>query len=125
MNKMISVFFLLCMTLLLCACGNSAPAATPTPAPAASEAPAAVLPDAVLSEVEEEAEPEENELLAAAKEFIDKPLSELIAAIGEPISSDYAPSCLDGGGEDGELLYDGFTVYTHKVGDTETVIDVE
>ena len=124
MKKMISIFLLMSMMMLLCACGNSAPAATPTPAPAASEAPAAVLPDAVLSEVEEEAEPEENELLAAAKEFIDKPLSELIAAIGEPISSDYAPSCL-GSGEDGELQYDGFTVYTYKEGDTETVTDVE
>ena len=124
MNKMISVFLLLCITLLLCACGSSAPTAAPTPTPAATEAPAAVLPDAVLTEAEDETVPEENELLAAAKAFIDKPESELIAAVGEPLSSDYAPSCL-GSGEDGELRYDGFTVYTYKEGDTETVTDVE
>ena len=124
MNKMISVFLLLCITLLLCACGSSAPTAAPTSTPAATETPAAVLPDAVLTEAEDETVPEENELLAAAKEFVDKPVSELIAAVGEPLSSDYAPSCL-GSGEDGELRYDGFTVYTYKEGDTETVTDVE
>ena len=58
--------------------------------------------------------------------YIDKPVSELIAAIGEPQSSDYAPSCLNPGqGEDGMLYYDGFVVYTYKEGDTETVQDVE
>lgn len=55
--------------------------------------------------------------------FIDKSVEELIAAIGEPISSDYAPSCL-GAGEDGELVYDGFSVYTYREGDVETVRDV-
>ena len=61
-----------------------------------------------------------------AKSCIDKPLSELIALIGEPESSDYAPSCLNPGqGEDGMLYYDGFVVYTYKEGDTETVQDVE
>ena len=112
------------LALSLSACGSSAPAATPAPAPAETEAPAAVLPDAVLTEAEDEPAAEENELLATAKEFIDKPVADLIAAIGEPISAEYAPSCL-GSGEDGELTYDGFTVYTYKEGDTETVNDVE
>ena len=123
MKKVIFVLLLMSMIAVLCACGNSAPAVTPTPTPAAEE-PAAVLPDAVLTEAEDETEQEENELLATAKEFIEKPVSELIAAIGEPLASDYAPSCL-GSGEDGELQYDGFTVYTYKEGDTETVTDVE
>ena len=47
----------------------------------------------------------------------------LIAAIGSPISSSYAPSCL-GPGEDGELIYNGFTVYTYRENGVETVEDV-
>lgn len=48
----------------------------------------------------------------------------LIDAIGEPNDSMYASSCL-GEGEDGELYYDGFTVYTYRdVDGTETVYDV-
>ena len=46
------------------------------------------------------------------------------AAIGEPVSSDYAPSCL-GEGEDGNLYYDGFTVYTYRDDTGETVSYVE
>jgi len=60
---------------------------------------------------------------AAAQGLIGRPVSELYAAIGQPISSDYAPSCLVEG-EDGELLYDGFTVYTTRTADSETVYDV-
>ncbi len=52
-----------------------------------------------------------------------RPVSELYAAIGRPISSDYAPSCLIDG-EDGELVYDGFIVYTEKGADYETVYAV-
>lgn len=52
-------------------------------------------------------------------------MEDLIAAIGEPESSDYAPSCL-GEGEDGNLYYDGFTVYTYRDTDgQETVNYVE
>lgn len=59
-----------------------------------------------------------------AESYVDKSLSGLIAEIGEPGSSDYAPSCL-GDGEDGELFYDGFTVYTYREGEKETVTYVE
>ena len=59
-----------------------------------------------------------------AVSYVDKPLSELQAEIGEPVSSSYVSSCLIPGGEDGELHYDGFTVYTVKSGDSETVQDV-
>ena len=44
--------------------------------------------------------------------------------IGEPDSADYAPSCL-GPGEDGELTYDGFIVYTYREEGSETVEDVD
>lgn len=61
---------------------------------------------------------------AAAQEMIGEDVSALTAAIGEPDSSSYASSCL-GPGEDGELYYDGFTVYTYRDPDgTENVYDV-
>ena len=61
---------------------------------------------------------------AAAQEMIGEDVSALTAAIGEPDSSSYASSCL-GPGEDGELYYDGFTVYTYRDPEgTENVYDV-
>ena len=48
----------------------------------------------------------------------------MIAAIGAPASKSYASSCM-GDGEDGELHYSGFTVYTYKEGSSEKVTDVE
>lgn len=98
------------------AAGSAEPAAEPSAAPEASEAPA--------EESEAPAE-EEPSPLEAAKAFEGAPLEDLIAAIGEPLSSDYAPSCL-GEGEDGNLYYDGFTVYTYRdVDGSETVNYVE
>ena len=98
------------------AAGSVEPAAEPGAAPGESEAPA--------EESEAPAE-EEPSPLEAAKEFEGAPLEDLIAAIGEPESSDYAPSCL-GEGEDGNLYYDGFTVYTYRdVDGSETVNYVE
>ncbi len=64
------------------------------------------------------------EQLALAKDYIDSPVEDLIAAIGEPEDRDYAPSCM-GSGDDGNLYYDGFIVYTYREGDSEVVIDVE
>ena len=62
--------------------------------------------------------------LTTAQEMIGEDVSSLIAAIGEPENSSYASSCL-GPGEDGELYYDGFTVYTYRDPDgTENVYDV-
>ena len=59
-----------------------------------------------------------------AQEMIGEDISALTAAIGEPETSSYASSCL-GPGEDGELYYDGFTVYTYRDPDgTENVYDV-
>lgn len=122
---------LLALTLLfgLAACGEEPaevteepaaesvePAAEPSAAPEESEAPA--------EESEAPAE-EEPSPLEAAKAFEGAPLEDLIAAVGEPFSSDYAPSCL-GEGEDGNLYYDGFTVYTYRdVDGSETVNYVE
>ena len=62
--------------------------------------------------------------LTTAPEMIGEDVSSLTAAIGEPENSSYASSCL-GPGEDGELYYDGFTVYTYRDPDgTENIYDV-
>ncbi len=66
----------------------------------------------------------DQELLAKAQSCIDKTVEELIALIGEPMTWDYAPSCL-GDGKDGILQYDGFYVETYREGDTEIVRWVE
>ncbi|MBQ3638843.1 MAG: hypothetical protein II953_10815 [Clostridia bacterium] len=76
-------------------------------------------------EAEEEQKPlSTEEAVAAAMTCIDKPVSALYDLIGEPGESDYAPSCF-GDGEDGNLYYDGFTVYTYRENGEETVRDVE
>lgn len=129
MKKLTCLLLALTLLLGLAACGeepaevteepaaeSAEPAAEPSAAPEASEAPA--------EESEAPAE-EEPSPLEAAKEFEGAPLEDLIAAVGEPLSSDYAPSCL-GEGEDGNLYYDGFTVYTYRdVDGSETVNYVE
>ena len=64
-----------------------------------------------------------DERKAIAESLIDHPVSELYEAIGEPISSDYAPGCVgDVASEDGELIYDGFTVYTVRTADREEYV---
>ena len=57
---------------------------------------------------------------ATAQQYIGKSVSQLIAAIGYPSSTSYAPSCL-GEGEDGVWRYPGFTVYTYKERNREIV----
>ena len=125
MKKALTVLLAALLALSLAACGDAgtAPTAAPTEEPAATE-PAATEPAAEPEETEPAAEPEDS-LLETAKTFEGADVNELIAAIGEPESSDYAPSCL-GEGEDGNLYYDGFTVYTYRDTDgTETVNYVE
>ena len=148
-RKMLLTALCLLCALLLIGCSNAAPASTPAPSPTesaepaaapspvaatpapseepvseASTAPVATLPDAGLVHDTAAAPSAAESLFELAKGYVDKPLSELQAEIGEPSSSSYASSCLIPGGQDGELHYDGFTVYTVKSGDTETILDV-
>lgn len=58
------------------------------------------------------------------EKYIGKSVSALISDIGAPVSASYSSSCL-GEGEDGELHYDGFIVYTYKEFDKEEVVDIE
>lgn len=145
-QKMISLILVLFLALALCACGGTeSAAATPEPSaspaspalssaepdasapPLASEAPADLvpaLPDAGLHAAE--AKPADSKDASArleqARSFIGKDVQDLIAELGEPTERSYAPSCV-GSGEDGELQYEGFTVYTYREGDRETVTD--
>ena len=131
--------------LLLSSCANGAPENDAPSVSGAVNAAAAgdqddgapdadALPDEVAAETpdpgeageEETAAPERTpeELLALAMEYIGKPADDLIAVIGEPEDRDYAPSCM-GDGEDGNLYYGGFIVYTYRENGEETVQDVE
>lgn len=137
------------LLVLLCACAKnppqptSAPTAAPataapaTAAPAPTEAPATPEPTPEpTAEATPELTPEPTpapteapamsaeEKKAIAEGYIDRDVEELYAAIGEPEYSDYAPSCL-GEGDDGNLYYDGFIVYTYRENGTETVTYVE
>lgn len=129
MKKLTCLLLALTLLLGLAACGEEPAEVTEEPAagsvePVEESAPPAEESVAPAEESEAPAE-EEPSPLEAAKEFEGAPLEDLIVAIGEPLSSDYAPSCL-GEGEDGNLYYDGFTVYTYRdVDGSETVNYVE
>lgn len=118
MKKGIAI--LLC-ALMLCACTAEQPqdtkpsepstvGTTGDTTPSTEPTPAATQPSANV----------DKEKLEKAQSCIGKSVQELYALIGEPVSSDYASSCL-GEGDDGNLYYDGFVVYTYREGDTETV----
>ena len=103
---------------------------TQEPPPAPAEKPPAPVENPAAPEPEPTPEPEPEPAPApadpktVAQGLVGHPVSELYAAIGRPISSDYAPSCLVENGEDGELVYEGFVVYTEKGPDFETVYAV-
>ena len=124
MKKLISIILLCATAVLLCACGSAAPDKSSSGGSAVPPMQTASGSDAqpVADEPEEQAA--ENEQKTVAESYIGKEVSELYDAIGEPESASYASSCL-GSGEDGELVYDGFTVYTYKEGDSEVVQNVQ
>ena len=106
---------LVALVLGLCACGQTQAA----PTDAATQATQAVG-------GEQDATTGTQDPKALAESCIHAPVADLFALIGQPESSEYAPSCMNPGvGEDGMLYYDGFVVYTYKEGDTETVDYVE
>lgn len=68
--------------------------------------------------------PSAEDALEMAKASIGSDAASLIQKIGSPQDSYYASSCL-GDGEDGELYYETFTVYTFRDADgKEQIYDV-
>ena len=129
MKKLIALLMAVLMLLALCACGKTQEPTKEPDAPKVEE-PAVTdpQPSEEPSEGPSEEQPTEPEQSAfeLAESCLDLPVEDLYALIGEPEGSDYAPSCLNPGvGEDGNLYYDGFVVYTYREGDTETVTYVE
>ena len=125
MKQILSMLLCLALALTLCACGEAPAAESEKPANMQSS-----LPTTGAAALEGDAEPSP-EIDAAAQEAVktarklkDRPVSELIEALGEPLSEDAAPSCM-GSGDDVNLYYDGFTVYTYKEGDRQIVVDAE
>lgn len=124
MKKLISIILLCATAVLLCACGSAAPDKSSSGGSAVPPMQTASGSDTQAADDAPEEKAAENEQKIIAESYIGKEVSELIAAIGEPESVSYASSCL-GSGEDGELVYNGFTVYTYKEGDSEVVQNVQ
>ena len=125
MKNILSLALAMILALGLAACGESG--TEPSAAPSDPAAVDTTTPDpaAESTETAEPAEETGGSQLEIAKGYEGANVDELIAAIGAPNSSDYAPSCL-GEGEDGNLYYDGFTVYTYRdTSGAETVNYVE
>ncbi len=119
--KKLCILMAILLLIGLTACGE-APEPAPEPENPAVETP--VEPEQTPEELEEPAVEETNPLFEQALELIDCSVEELYSAVGMPIDYMYADSCL-GEGEDGELYYDGFTVYTYRdLEDNEHIYDV-
>ena len=121
MKKIIPV--IIALMILLCACGSSAETKEGVEVSGQSS----VLPDANLkkddsqeSKTDEVAEEVDPKVLEKARSYVGKQLTELIAEFGQPISAEYASSCL-GDGEDGLIIFNGFTVETYREGDSEEI----
>lgn len=124
MKKLISIILLCATAVLLCACGSAAPDKSSSGGSAVPPMQTASGNDTQAATDAPEEKAAENEQKIIAESYIGKEVSELYDAIGKPESVSYASSCL-GSGEDGELVYNGFTVYTYKEGDSEVVQNVQ
>ena len=125
----------LSMGLCLCACGQAQTAAQTDPqplSPVVEEIPASESslsaqvqqPPASETDAQPEGEMADDGRMALAQEYIGRGADELIAALGEPDSREYAASCEEENAEDGMLMYDGFYVWTLRTADEELVRDV-
>ncbi len=113
MKKLISIILLCATAVLLCACGSAAPDKSSSGGSAVPPMQTASGSDTQAAADAPEEKAAENEQKIIAESYIGKEVSELYDAIGKPESVSYASSCL-GSGEDGELVYNGFTVYIRK-----------
>jgi len=131
MKSRIITAIILITAMLLSGCGASQ---TPkdTPVPAETAAPAENLSDSATSGLPGTAAAAETENSASGEktakqkaiDLIGEKVDALYEELGEPSFSDYASSCI-GPGEDGELHYDGFVVYTYRESGEEIVKEVD
>lgn len=135
MKKLILSVLAALLLLSLCACGAEVPESdgdlmiTAKPKTEATTEDTTTSEETTVDVTEETTKGEEttepaNEKKTLAESCVGKDISELYALIGQPISADYAPSCLVDG-EDGLLQYDGFVVYTTRENGVEKVYYVE
>ena len=137
MKRLMIAALALSMSVCLCACGSSqtssaeeansqplSPVMDTAPASDSSAADTAALPPASETDAQPEETAPANGRYTEAQEYIGRSAAELIAALGEPQSSEYASSCDVENAEDGMLQYDGFYVWTLKTADDELVRDV-
>lgn len=141
MKRTIAILLTAVMLLTASACGKNEPTVVvETPAPSVEITPVPVaepestpeqLPEEPAEEISEPAaEPEEDdgfdmEMFLAACGLEGEDINELYDAIGMPDSvEEYTSSCM-GDGEDGQLHYPGFDVYTYRENGLETVYLVE
>lgn len=141
MKKLLALLLAFGMLLCLCACGakEEAPAEEEKPeAPVLAEATdtdlatepveassgdVVVAPPAAAAAASDV----DQDMFEQAIECIGLTPTDLIAAIGEPESTEYTSSCLEDNAEDGMLYYNeyGFYVWTLRYTDgTETIQDV-
>ena len=134
MKKIISAALALGMLACLAACGstenteelNMQEISPIVEAESASESSASAMEhEAPASDTNAAPQPLEDTDVPAgyvvAQEYIGRTAAELVEAIGEPESSQYAASCEVDGGEDGMLFYDGFYVWTIRTAEEELV----
>ena len=132
MKKTITILLCALLVLSLAGCGGAkAESAEPTAAPAAAETPAATEAPAVTVAPDASVTPAESDtcdvsaLVEQILAMVGQPVEDLYDLVGQPTGNvDYTSSCLVTGGKDGQLEYDGFTVYTLVQPDgTETIYD--
>ncbi len=108
--------------LFLTACGGEAASVGVI---GGADGPTAVVVSTVGGESDPDSlKPEEKLAIAQALAEDKADVGTLYDSIGEPANESYVSSCL-GEGEDGQLAYEGFTVYTYRDADgNEAVQDV-
>ena len=133
-KNLIIVLTFAMILILLAACGSEKHEPTvvvETPAPAAETAKPVQSPAVQTAEPEpvETAEPEQtsetidDEKYQTALGLIDADVEDLYKAIGYPESKDYGPSCLGDYDLDGQLDYEGFSLFTLVQDGVETIVD--
>ena len=135
--KKILIGIVLCLAVLLAfsGCGEAKHGTTvvietPEPMKTQETAEPEPTPETVTETTapEETPEPEapafDEEKYEIALKLIGADVEELYQAIGYPEYQDYGPSCLEPGAEDGQLDYEGFSVFTLVQDQVETITEV-